>query len=63
METAEYQRFTEELRQRLEADERVVGLVALGSMAGRDYTPDDWRDRGPAASGGLGGRRLWGTRP
>jgi hypothetical protein len=44
METAEYQRFTEELRRRLEADERVVGLVALGSMAGRDYAPDAFSD-------------------
>lgn len=44
MEPAEYQRFTEALRQRLEADERVVGLVALGSMAGRDYAPDAFSD-------------------
>ena len=44
MELAEYQRFTEELRRRLEADERVVGLVALGSMAGRDYAPDAFSD-------------------
>ncbi len=44
METADYQRFTEELRRRLEADERVVGLVALGSMAGRDYAPDAFSD-------------------
>ncbi|HVG57592.1 MAG TPA: hypothetical protein VNA24_03500 [Hyalangium sp.] len=44
METAEYQRFTEELRRRLEADARVVGLVALGSMAGRDYAPDAFSD-------------------
>ncbi|MBN1205292.1 MAG: hypothetical protein JXB05_10240 [Myxococcaceae bacterium] len=44
MKTAEYQRFTEELRRGLEADERVVGLVALGSMAGRDYAPDAFSD-------------------
>lgn len=44
MEPAEYQRFTEELRRGLEADERVVGLVALGSMAGRDYAPDAFSD-------------------
>jgi hypothetical protein len=44
MEAAEYQRFTEELRRRLEADERVVGFVALGSMAGRDYAPDAFSD-------------------
>ena len=35
-----YARFTEELQRRLEADPRVVGLVALGSMAARDYLPD-----------------------
>jgi hypothetical protein len=44
MEPAEYQRFTEELRRGLETDERVVGLVALGSMAGRDYAPDAFSD-------------------
>jgi predicted nucleotidyltransferase len=44
METAEYQRFTEDLRRRLEADERVVGLVALGSMARKDYAPDAFSD-------------------
>lgn len=44
MNPIEYQRFTEELRQRLEVDARVVGLVALGSMAGRDYEPDEWSD-------------------
>lgn len=44
MEPAEYQRFTEELRRGLEADERVLGLVALGSMAGRDYAPDAFSD-------------------
>ncbi|HEX8702080.1 MAG TPA: hypothetical protein VF815_24835 [Myxococcaceae bacterium] len=44
MEPAEYQEFTEELRRRLEADERVMGLVALGSMAGRDYAPDAFSD-------------------
>lgn len=44
MDTTEYQRFTEELRRRLEADDRVVGLVALGSMARRDYAPDVFSD-------------------
>jgi hypothetical protein len=44
MEPAEYQRFTGELRRGLEADERVLGLVALGSMAGRDYAPDAFSD-------------------
>lgn len=35
--------FTEALRARLEADPRVVGLAALGSMARRDYEPDRYR--------------------
>src|SRR4051794_23878352 len=26
------------------SDERVVGLVAVGSMADRDYAPDEWSD-------------------
>jgi lincosamide nucleotidyltransferase len=39
-----YTAFTETLRARLEADPRVVGLVALGSMARRDYEPDRWSD-------------------
>jgi hypothetical protein len=39
-----YSRFTEELQRRIEADPRVVGLVALGSMAARDYLPDRWSD-------------------
>ena len=39
-----YAAFTEALRARLEADPRVVGLVALGSMARRDYEPDRWSD-------------------
>lgn len=44
MNLAEYNRFTEELRQKLTDDPRVVGLVALGSMAQQDYQPDDWSD-------------------
>lgn len=39
-----YTAFTEALRERLEADSRVLGLVALGSMARRDYEPDRWSD-------------------
>jgi hypothetical protein len=44
MNLAEYNRFTEELRQKLAEDPRVLGLVALGSMAQQDYQPDDWSD-------------------
>src|SRR3954451_8401798 len=40
----DYRAFTEELRTRLTDDERVIGLVALGSMADRDYSPDEWSD-------------------
>lgn len=40
----EYQKFTQRLTANLEADERVLGLVALGSMAARDYQPDRWSD-------------------
>jgi hypothetical protein len=39
-----YRAFTGALVERLAADERVVGLVALGSMAERDYAPDEWSD-------------------
>ena len=44
MRPAEYDAFTQALRAGLELDERVVGLVALGSMAARDYQPDEWSD-------------------
>ncbi len=40
----EYRRFTERLRERLAADERALGLVAVGSMAAVDYQPDEWSD-------------------
>jgi hypothetical protein len=39
-----YAAFTERLGERLAADERVLGLVALGSMAAIDYQPDAWSD-------------------
>ena len=39
-----YRAFTEELRARLAGDARVVGLVAVGSMADRDDGPDEWSD-------------------
>jgi len=40
----EYRAFTRELTERLELDERAIGLVAVGSMADRDYAPDEWSD-------------------
>ncbi len=39
-----YQCFTEQLKERLSAEEPVLGLVALGSMAAQDYLPDQWSD-------------------
>jgi hypothetical protein len=44
MDSAEYQRFTDRLREGLAADDRVLGLVALGSMARQDTRPDRWSD-------------------
>ncbi|HEX5448724.1 MAG TPA: hypothetical protein VFW85_01540 [Gaiellaceae bacterium] len=40
----DYRAFTTDLVARLEADARVIGAVAAGSMAERDYAPDDWSD-------------------
>jgi hypothetical protein len=40
----EYRAFTSELTGRLRADNRAIGLVAVGSMADRDYAPDEWSD-------------------
>lgn len=44
MQKAEYQDFTATLLDRLTGDQRVIGLVALGSMAEQDYLPDRWSD-------------------
>lgn len=44
MRREEYERFTRELRARLEPDPRVLGLVALGSMSGELPPPDEWSD-------------------
>ncbi len=44
MEPDEYRAFTRELTERLRADPRATGLVAVGSMADRDYAPDEWSD-------------------
>lgn len=44
MKPGDFARFTEELRRRLEADPRVLALVALGSTAQGDTAPDEWSD-------------------
>jgi hypothetical protein len=41
---AEYRTFTHQLTERLRRDRRAIGLVAVGSMADRDYAPDEWSD-------------------
>jgi hypothetical protein len=40
----EYNGFSEWLRERVAADGRALGLVAVGSMAAVDYQPDQWSD-------------------
>jgi len=40
----EYHAFTATLSATLAQDPRVVGLIALGSMAEQDYMPDRWSD-------------------
>ena len=40
----EYRAFTHELTQSIRGERRAIGLVALGSMADRDYAPDEWSD-------------------
>src|SRR5437868_5457994 len=44
MERDKYHSFTARLREGLEADRRVLGLVALGSMSGEPPEPDEWSD-------------------
>lgn len=44
MRIEEYQRFTERLVAGLEADERVLGIVGLGSTARTGREPDAWSD-------------------
>ena len=44
MEPREYDAFTDELQQSLARDDRVIGLIAVGSMAGLDTKPDRWSD-------------------
>ncbi|MCP4416424.1 MAG: hypothetical protein GY805_07370, partial [Chloroflexi bacterium] len=40
----EFEQYNEQLRQKLADDPRVLGLVALGSMAQQDFQPDEWSD-------------------
>lgn len=40
----QYHAFTEQLKQNLENDSRVIGLVAAGSMAQTHHQPDEWSD-------------------
>lgn len=44
MQLEQYRAFTATLTETLAADLRVVGLIALGSMAEQDYAPDRWSD-------------------
>ncbi|MCA9955354.1 MAG: hypothetical protein H6657_04720 [Ardenticatenaceae bacterium] len=44
MNLTEYNKFTEDMRLKLAGDDRVLCLVALGSMAQQDYQPDEWSD-------------------
>lgn len=44
MNLTQYNQFTEELRLKLAGDDRVLALVAVGSMAQQDYQPDEWSD-------------------
>jgi len=44
MDRPAYRAFTDRLLASLSADARVLGLIACGSMAGRDTQPDDWSD-------------------
>lgn len=44
MQLDDYRSFTAALTASLSADPRVLGLIALGSMAEQDYLPDQWSD-------------------
>ena len=39
-----YRQLTEHLKHNLESDERVLALIAVGSMAETSRTPDEWSD-------------------
>ena len=44
MQPDQYRAFTATLTETLARDPRVLGLIALGSMAEQDYPPDRWSD-------------------
>jgi len=44
MHDEEYRQLTDNLKYNLKDDPRVLGLIALGSMARQDYLPDIWSD-------------------
>lgn len=44
MELAEYHAYTQALLNNVQNDGRILGLVALGSMAEQGRTPDNWSD-------------------
>ena len=44
MQLDDYRAYTTALTRNLANDPRVLGLIALGSMAEQDYLPDQWSD-------------------
>jgi hypothetical protein len=44
MHVDEYRALTRDLTERIRNERRAIGLVAVGSMADRDYAPDEWSD-------------------
>lgn len=40
----QYQHFSQQLQKSCAEDDRIIGLVAVGSMAQQDYQPDRWSD-------------------
>ena len=44
MQLNDFRRFSDTLVANLASDARVLGIVAMGSMAEHDYTPDQWSD-------------------
>ena len=44
MNKEEYHTFTRQLTDSLAVRDDVLGLITVGSMAGRDYQPDEWSD-------------------
>src|SRR3954452_5946106 len=40
----DYRAFTNELAERVRRESFAIGLVAVGSMADRDYSADEWSD-------------------